>query len=481
MFEEFNLNQESTTPRYLQIYNYIKMRIYSGHLPIGTKLPTQKELANQFGVNRSTIVSACEMLMADDLVESNGKAGTFVKNNGFSLNAPAPPNWDSYIQAGSHYPNKNTVQLINNNEHRKDIYVLTRPELSNELFMPEMLDAIRQYQILDPDLLGYENPYGNLELRENICAYYADAGISISPDQVLIVSGALQALYLISAGILYKGSAVLTEDPSYIYSVNVFQSAGMRLFGIPTDDNGIDLSLLEKTHSQTRASLLYSIPNFNNPTGVLMSEDRKRDLYKLCQNRKLPVIEDDTYRELYFTDYKPVPLKAYDTNELVLLVGSCSKVLFPGLRLGWIVGTKPVIDRLADIKTQIDLGTNALSQRLMNYLLSSGYYARHLEFARNGLRRKRDFMLAVLDREFRGLCSWKTPTGGVYIWLELPQKVSAAKLFHRALKNGVLFCPGYMYSNHMQNAIRISFSYLSDAELEQSLLILKRCILEELS
>lgn len=481
MFEEWSLNFESSTPCYLQIYSYIKSCIFSGTLPIGTKLPTQKELAIQFGVNRSTVVTATELLAADDLIKSNGKGGTIVKNNASSLNAPPPPNWTSYIHAGSHYPNKSTVQLINNNEHRTDIYALTRPELSKELFIPEMLKEMRMYNALEPDSLGYDHPNGNFLLRENLCSYYADLGVKVNPDQILIVSGALQALYLISAGILFRGSAILTEAQSYIYSVNVFQSAGMRLFGIPADENGISIANLEKTHSQTNASILYSIPNFNNPTGILMSEERKKRLYQFCQNRKLPVIEDDTYRELYFTERKPIPLKSYDTNELILLVGSCSKVLFPGFRLGWIVGTKPVIDRLADIKTQIDLGTNTLSQRLMNFLVESTYYSQHLEHIRGCLRERRDFVLDILNRNFHGLCSWSIPKGGVYIWLSINPNISVSKLFQRCLKNKVLFCPGDIYSSHANNSIRISYSYLPLRDLECSLLLLKQCMLEELN
>lgn len=481
MFEEWSLNIESSTPCYLQIYNYIKRSIFSGHLPIGTKLPTQKELSEKFGVNRSTIVSAIELLAADDLIKSNGKAGTFVKNNAHSLKAPPPPNWVDYIQAGSYYPNKSTAQLINNNEHRSDIYALTRPELSKELFMPEMLEAMQKYSALEPDLLRYEHPNGNFLLRENLCRYYADLGVTVNPDQILIVSGALQALYLIAAGILFKGSAILTEEQSYIYSVNMFQSAGMRLFGISADKDGMNLDNLEKTHIHTNASILYCVPNFNNPTGTLMGEEKKQKLYQLCQSRKLPVIEDDTYRELYFTKYKPAPLKAYDTNELILLVGSCSKVLFPGFRLGWIVGTKTVIDRLADVKMQIDLGTNAISQNLMNFLFENNYYTKHLDHIRGCLKDRRDLVLDILAHNFHGLCSWNVPKGGVYLWLNINPKISVSKLFKRCLESNVLFWPGYIYSNHSNNSIRISYSYLSTKDLECSLLLLKQCMLEELN
>ena len=437
MFEEWSLNFESSTPCYLQIYNYIKRCIFSGQLTIGTKLPTQKELAAQFGVNRSTVVSAIELLVADDLIKSNGKAGTFVKHNASSLNAPPPPNWIDYIHAGSHYPNKSTAQMINNNEHRSDIYALTRPELSKELFLPDMLEAMQSHHVLEPDMLGYEHPKGNFLLRENLCKYYGDLGVRVNPDQILIVSGALQALYLIAAGILFKGSTILTEEQSYAYSVNVFQSAGMRLFGIPADEEGMRLNHLDKSHLQTKASILYSIPNFNNPTGTLMREEQKKELYQLCQRKKLPVIEDDTYRELYFTEDKPAPLRAYDTN--------------------------------------------ALSQNLMNFLFEHGYYTQHLDYIRGCLKQRRDFVLDILQRNFRGLCHWHAPKGGVYIWLHVNPKISVSKLFQRCLKNKVLFCPGYIYSNHANNCIRVSYSYLAPEDLECSLLLLKKCMLEELN
>lgn len=480
MYDEFSIDKGNSMPIYIQIYNFFRDRIMSGAIPMGARLPSQQSLAEQFGVNRSTIVSAYDMLASDDLVRSNGKGGTRVINNAVSLNAPPPPNWSAYIHGGSYYANKSTVQLINTNEQRKDIYALTRPELSEDLLLPELVDEMKKGIPLDPSSLGYEDPHGIPALREALCSYYSNCGVRVAPDQILIVSGALQALYLLSVGILYKGSSILTESSSYIYSVNVFQSAGMRLFGIPTDAGGMIPEQLTAQYSHAKASLLYTIPNFNNPTGILTSESRKKTIYGICQEKNLPIIEDDTYRELYFTPERPTPLKALDNNELVLLVGSCSKVLFPGFRLGWIIGHKEVIDRLADIKAQVDLGTGTVPQLYLADLINKGIYEKHLEYTREALRKKRDHAARLLESEFSGLCEFTIPKGGVNFWLKLPKGVSASRLFTRALKARVLFCPGYIYSSKGSSYIRISFSYLSDKDLEQSLFILKHCITEEM-
>ena len=478
MFEGWSPDPQSEDALYLQIYEYIKGEIFMGRLPIGSKLPPQRELSRQFGVNRSTVVTAMELLAADDLVKANGKGGTQVSNNAASLNAPPPPNWTDYIHSGSQKPNAAAAQLIDANEHRPDVIAFTRPELSKELFLPEVLDSLRTHDFIAPDSLGYGLPHGSEALREELCRYYGTLGVRADPDQILITSGALQALYLIASGILYGGSSILTEAQSYIYSVNIFQSAGMRLCGVPMDKRGLLPAALEKARLQTNASILYTIPNFNNPTGALMDEERQNEIYSVCQNGKLPIIEDDTYREIYFAARPPRPLKALDTNELVLLAGSCSKVLFPGFRLGWIIGNKAVVDRLADVKMQMDLGANALSQNIFCFMLKEGLYGRHLAYIRGELKKRRDFMLEILANDFSGLCRWNRPAGGVFINLEFDASVSVQRLFRLCLDNGLLFCTGDMYANRPLKSARLAYSYLQPPEIEKGLAVLKKCLLK---
>lgn len=472
MLNAWRPDKDNATPLYLQIKNFLRHQIMSGSLPVGARLPTQRELALLFGVNRSTVISALDELIAEDLLESRGKYGTLVKNNGASLGAPPPPNWVSYIRAGNYQPNSSIMQEINRREHDQDMLSLSTPELSPTLYRRELMLTLSHSLPDRPTGLGYECQNGSPALREVLCAYLKKSGVNAAPDQILIVSGALQAIYLIAVGLLYKGSTILTENPSYIYSLNVFQSAGMRLSGVPMDNCGLRLDLLEKLHCQTNASILYTIPNYQNPTGALMPQDRKERLLAYCQRKKLPVIEDDTYRELYFGGTPPLPLKALDKNGLVLLVGSVSKVLFPGLRLGWIVGPKLVIDRLADIKTQVDLGTGSLSQHVMVQLLASGQYDAHLDAIRCQLRQRRDFVLNLLEHRFKGLATWSIPSGGVFIWLNILKPISMSRLFQACLDAGVLLNPGTLYSPQQTNCVRISYSYLDYPQLEKALYLL---------
>jgi GntR family transcriptional regulator of abcA and norABC len=213
---------------------------------------------------------------------------------------------------------------------------------------------------------GYEEPKGSLRLRQAVCKHLERFGITASPSCVLIVSGALQALQLVSFGLLKKGSILLTETPSYLHSIKVFQSAGTKLIGVPMDQEGIKTRLVRQYKEQLAASLLYTIPSFHNPTGITMSSSRRAELHQLTRDEQLPVIEDDVYRDLWLDKAPPPPLN------YILYIGSLSKTASPGLRVGWIVGPEPVIERLADIKMQTDYGTSALSQGIAAEWLSGG-------------------------------------------------------------------------------------------------------------
>lgn len=480
MFENWKPNKISPTPLYVQIRDFLRHQIISGQLPIGTKLPTQRQLADQFEVNRSTIITALDDLLAEDFLECKGKSGTLVKNNDVSLNAPPPPDWISYIQSGNYQANKSIVRAINYYEHQENMICLSRPEIAPELFQEDVMRLISESCFTDAANLGYEHQNGLQALRVQLCEYLRGTGIQVVPDQILIVSGALQAIYLIAVGLLHKGSTILTENPSWIYFVNIFQSAGMKLHGVPLGTQGLKLDVLEKMHIQTKASILYTIPNMHNPTGAVMPEQKKKDLMALCRNRKLPIIEDDAYREIYFNSNEPKPLKAYDENDLVLYIGTASKVLFPGLRLGWIVGPKQVIDRLADIKTQVDTGASTLSQLALSELLRTGLYESHLTSIRREMKTRRDFTLKILNKYFTDIARWEIPQGGIYIWLHIIKPVSMTKLFHRCIENRILINPEAAYSSQPGNHIRLSYSYLSYEDLEKGLKILADTIRENM-
>lgn len=402
-------SKNDSTPIYKQIIQYIKGKILKGEWIVGTKIPTQRELSQIFQVNRSTIIQALDELKAEGLIEGKGSKGTVVVNNTWSLLVSnPPPNWQDYIQKGIHRPNLPTIQMINRFEYEPDIIRLGTGELSPEVFPKEMMKKVLNRVSNKINSLGYEEPKGLLYLRKILSKYLKKYRIDVSPSSILIVSGSLQALQLISLGILYPGSTIFVEKHSYLKSLHVFQSAGMNLRGISMDSCGMIPNQIKKNiDNSDNTKLLYTIPTFHNPTGITMPTERRKQILNMCEKERLPIIEDDVYRELWLDEKPPMPIKSKDRNGIVLYLGSISKTLAPGLRIGWLIGPEPVIERLGDIKMQTDYGASSLSQWVLAEWISSGLYEEYLNKIRNELRIRRKVAIDILEKHFLDIATWK--------------------------------------------------------------------------
>lgn len=463
-------NKSAPIPLYQQIIAYIRSKICTGDWPVNSKLPPQRDLARLFQVNRSTLATALDELIADGLLQSRIGSGIWVANNTWSvLTAAARVNWNSYVESGICLPNFPVIQEINRSEFNPAIIRLGTGELSPDLFPAAMMKSILGKLPDRIQSLGYEEPKGLLFLRQQLAVYLKSLGIHASPASIMIVSGALQALQLIFFGLLPKGATVLLEKPSYLFSLKLFQSMNMHFCGLPLDTEGLQPAPVAYQKQRGSASLLYTIPCFHNPTGTVMTEQRRKDILTLCRKEQLPILEDDVYRELWLDAPPPLPLKAHDRDGLVLYIGSFSKSLSPGLRIGWVAGPEPVIDRLADIKMQNDYGSSSLSQWAAAEWLASGFYQQHLEEVREQLRLRRAAALKALEDYFTDTATWQIPQGGFYIWLTLKQPVSLQKLFKRALEKGLLVNPGHVYDYLSNRHLRVSYSYAALSEIDEGL------------
>ncbi|MEH7442195.1 PLP-dependent aminotransferase family protein [Bacillus sp. JJ1122] len=463
-------------PKYQMIINFIKDQIMNGTWPVGSKLPSQRELAKQFAVNRSTVVTALDELTAEGLVEGKLGAGTIVVNNTWSLmRSNVPVNWNEQVHFGSHQASLGTVQAINLAESDESMIQLSKGELSKDLFpLEEMKEVISK---VGKELMpfGYEDPKGNPALREAISNYLKPKGIEAPPSSILVVSGALQALHLISIGLLQKESTIFLENPSYIYSLSTFQSAGMKLQGIPMDQDGVVPHLIEASRDH-RKSVLYCHPTFHNPTGALMGDARRQELIQVAEKVQLPIIEDDVYGDLWLDSPPPPPIKSYDKHGNVLYIGSLSKSLNPGLRIGWIAGPQGVIDRLADLKMQTDYGSSSLSQKIAAEWLSSGKYDLHLVNVRKQLRERRDAVLAAVETHLGRYADWDAPKGGFFIWIKMNPEISLADLYRKAFAKGVLINPGRIYATKNLQHFRLSFANAPVADIVKGIGILESII-----
>jgi GntR family transcriptional regulator of abcA and norABC len=462
-------DRNASSRLYLQIKEFLIDKIVSGEWPVGSKLPSQRTLSETFGVNRSTIVTALNELIADGLIQGNAGGGTKVTNDTWNILANNhEPNWNHYVSSGLHQANPDIVQLINKYEFEPDIIRMGSCEPATDMIPTTVIRDLLKC-MPDDAPLGYLEPNGSIDLRIEICKYLKTIDIEAKPSSVLIVSGAMQALQLISLSLLYKGSVVYLEKPSYLYSLKFFRSSGITLSGITMDKEGLNIDELITRHKEKKGSMLFSIPTFHNPSGNVMTLERRKELIKTCGTLQLPIVEDDVYRELWYDEKPPLSLKALDKNDLVLYVGSMSKNLCPGLRIGWIVGPTPVIKRLADIKMQFDYGSSSLSQWLAAEIFKNGLYSTHNDLLRKKAKLRRDTALIVLDRSFSKIATWNIPTGGYFIWLKLNSSISMHELFTKAINKKILINPGNLYEFHSTQHIRISFSYASLTEIEEGL------------
>ncbi len=453
----------------MEIIECIKEKIAKGEWVIGSRIPSQRTLAATFNVNRSTVITALEELMADGLIKGVAGKGTIVTNNTWTLMGNNPTaNWNENVSLGTHKASVATVQAINEAEANEAFIQLCKGELAKDLFPGDKMKSVVKRVAEQEIALGYEKPKGNIRLRYAISQYLNKRGMDVSPEAILIVSGALQALHLISIGLLKKGSTVFLEKPSYLYSLSVFQSAGMQLKGLSMDQEGPMLHTLYQA-KHTDNSIVYTNPTFHNPTGKLMSDRRREELLDVCKEHQLPIIEDDVYRDLWLDCPPPASLKSKDLNGNVLYLGSLSKTLSPGLRIGWIAGTESVISRLADLKMQSDYGSSTLSQLVAAEWLTSGLYEAHIKTVREQLRIRRTAALDALDSYVSDYATWEIPQGGLFIWLKVKPEFKTPKLFEKALSKGIVLNAGSIYAETSGQFIRISYGCASMEEIRKGI------------
>lgn len=462
-------------PRYFQIARWIREKIDHGEWVIGSKIPTQREIAKQFGVNRSTVVTAIEIVKSEGLLEGKTGSGIYVVNNQWSLlSAISPPDWNDYTKWSLQPASEHTVQMINELENRKDLIQLSKGELGPEMFPHTEITEAMGKVTLQLREFGYGDGLGDLGLRTEISRHLQTIGLNIAPESILIVSGALQALKLITTGILKRGSTVFLESPSYLRSINLFPQE-MSIREIPMEADGLSIKALFQQKFPKNSSVLFLNPTFQNPTSTSMEVDQRKQLLEKCQFYQLPIIEDDIFRDLWIDAPPPAPLKALDKNGQVLYIGSFSKTIAAGLRIGWLAGPEAVIKRLSDVRMQTDYGSSYLSQVLVKELLASGLYEKHLQKVRSRLKEKRDELLRLLSLHLSDVATWSKPSGGFFIWVNFKKKINMPTLFKQCLAENVVINPGYIY-NDRQPTLRLSYAYASFEDMEAGVLAIKNSL-----
>ena len=325
--------------------------------------------------------------------------------------------------------------------------------------------------------LQYSTTEGLPALRQAVADFLP---WDVDPEQVLIVSGSQQALDLIGKIFLDKDSRVLVERPTYLGALQAFAPMEPIAVGVASDDQGmlVDDFAAQAGSGADKARFAYVLPNFQNPTGRTMSEERRQALVDKARALDIPLVEDNPYGDLRFEGEAPLPLAARNP-EGVLYMGSFSKVLAPGLRLGFVVAPKSVYGKLVQAKQAADLHTPSFNQRVVAEVMKDGFLARHIPTIRTLYKNQRDAMLAALDQEMVGLgVSWTRPVGGMFLWVQLPEGMDAQKLLPLAVERGMAFVPGAPFypGNPLVNTLRLSYVTVPPAQIAQGIAALAAAI-----
>lgn len=325
--------------------------------------------------------------------------------------------------------------------------------------------------------LQYSVTEGYTPLRNYLSDYMKSKhNVGGEGDDILITSGAQQVMDLVSKSILNEGDAVICENPSFIGTLNTFRSYNARLVGVPVDADGMNIENLEEALiNEPAVKLIYTIPNFQNPSGVTMSLEKRKAVYELAKKYNVLVIEDNPYGDLRFRGEFLPCIKSFDEEGVVIYSGSFSKVISPGMRVGYSIAPKPIIQKMVVCKQGQDVHTNIWSQMVCYEFLTKYDFEKHLEMLRGIYKKKAEFAMELLDKYLAPKITYHKIDGGLFIWCDLPDNVDTAEFCMKAVKNKVCVVPGTAFmanESDVTHSFRINFSTPTDEQLEKGIKIL---------
>jgi 2-aminoadipate transaminase len=447
------------TPLYRQLSGYLQRLIETGDLLPGDRLPPTRELAGQLGLNRTTVSAAYELLETSGLIKGSVGRGSFVC--GIPEREPGTLNWSRALTSSqTTSPGSARPGAIN--------FSASRP--SEKLFPVEEFRACCD-EVLRSDklrsLLQLGSPGGYEPLRSYLLQR---SGVARATDDILITNGCQQAVDLLRRALVRPGTKVAIEEPVYPGLRNLFVEAGAELIGVSVTPEGMDLYGLRQA-LEAGAKVLVLTPSFQNPTGALIPAGARRMIVSMARAAGAVVIENDIYSELAYSGAETPQLKSLDPN--VILLGSFSKIAFPGVRCGWIIGPRPVISRVTELKQLADLHTDQLSQAFLLRFAESGRLEAHqAKMIAAGKERLRAVEQAA--GKYLRDCKFTVPQGGMNLWVDLPEGLDSGALRGLAQQAGVDYLPGRYFSvtRPLDSGLRLSFAGLEPAEIRRGVEIL---------
>ncbi len=477
-----NLDRSSRTPLYMQIMSQVKTLIENGSLPISTILPSTRSFAQQLGVNRSTVYRAYEELWALGYID--GRPGSYsrvrerphIKMEGepetqglIDWGAVAAPACESVFEAFTHY------RPEGDGSHGEKIIDLSRLAMDPRILPVESFRKSMN-RVLHREghrVMNYAEYAGYRPLRKYIAQRLRIHGIAVSEEEILITNGSQHALDLIIRLLAIPGRPVVVESPTYALLLPLLRLHGATIISIPMQKDGVDIGILEGTLAKHVPAFVYTMPNFHNPTGISTTQAHREALLELCQRHRVPLVEDGFEEEMKYFGKVTLPIKSMDAHHMVLYLGTFSKVLMPGVRIGWIAAHRFCIRRLLSMKRFSDISSNSLTQAAVYEFCREGWYDLHIRRMHRTYRKRMQAALQALkDQVSPNHLSWTEPNGGYLIWGQMPGPLIPLPEFQAVLnKHGLLVSPGEFYfaEKPKQTCFRLSISALSEDEITEGM------------
>jgi len=478
------LQPESHIPLYVQLRDQLRALVHSGDLRSGDRIPASRELAGQLGVHRTTVANAYAELESEGLIEGHVGRGTFICGAPVKQFSPAPrtngnggsARWEAIF--ADERGDESLSRLMPDVPEGAIAFTCARP--SEEFFPVEEFrrcaNAVLRREGRRIMQLGATDGYE--PLRRALIEWFRGEGLNVRCEQLLITDGGQQAIDLICKAFIRAGDAVAVENPAYPGAISIFAGARVRTLAVPVEADasrnghvGLDVDALENVLLQNRVKLIFSTPDFHNPTGTAMPLSERRRLLEVAARYQVPIVEDSIYARTRLRGAALPSLRSLDTHGNVIQIDSFSKIAFPGLRVGWCIGAESAIERLRLVKLSTDLHTDQLSQATLAEFMERGYLKRHIARMKKAHSSRLAAMEETLEKHMPEGTTWSRPEGGMTVWVTLPAGFDAGDLLIHARERGIYFVPGrYFYFQSPQpNTMRFGFSAVDEKSIRRGI------------
>src|SRR5690554_1099585 len=481
MFAEWRLKRG--VPAYLQLKDYLKEMILEGVLAPGVKLPSTRELSRLAGVSRNTVILAYQFLEDDGLIETVRGRGTFVTRITTGRGAGVTLHWPELL---TDHAVLATELDIEKTEPRWQKGMISFKSIAPD---PELFEAeefkkafLHRFALEGKKLLNYGYAQGYRDLLDYLRNYLKGKGVPMAGKDLLITNGFTEAFDITLTALTKPGARIICENPTHNTAIKIMRLHGLEITGVPMEEDGIDLKELEKALATGDAAAVFLVPSYHNPTGVVMSPEKRIALLKLLAAHRLPVIEDGFNEELRYSGSHVAPLAALaGRGNNVVYTGSFSKILFPGLRIGWVLADQKLLSSLESIKRSYNIHTSFLDQAILYEYLSSGRFERYLKNAGRVYKQKHKDAIELAGKYIPAKKIWGQ--GGLHIFIELEEKIDARQVLAACIKKNVLFMPGDIFytDGGGGNTFRLGISRVNREDMEKGFKIIGAVITDNLN